>query len=242
MRGESMKPTIGIVPLVDKQRESYWMLPGYMKGIELAGGIPIMLPLTEDEEIIDSLVEILDGFLFSGGQDINPELYRETNKKCKELCTHRDVMEQLLFKKVIEKDKPAYGICRGLQLFNVCLGGSLFQDIPTELCSDIEHSQNPPYDQAAHSVRIDKNTLLYEIVNEEELDVNSYHHQGIKEVASSLKVMAVASDGLVEAVCMPEKRFIMATQWHPEFSYQKDKSSLKIFEAFVNECKYDRDI
>lgn len=232
-----MKPTIGIVPLVDQQRESYWMLPGYMKGIELAGGIPMMLPLTDDREIINSLIEHLDGFLFSGGQDISPELYKETNKNCKEVCACRDTMEKLLFEKVIEQDKPAYGICRGIQLFNACLGGNLFQDIPTELPSGVEHLQSPPYDQAAHSVRIEKNTLLYEIVKEEEMQVNSYHHQGIKEVAPSLEIMAVAPDGLVEAVCMPRKRFIMATQWHPEFSYKKDKSSQRIFEAFVNGCK-----
>lgn len=233
-----MKPIIGIVPLVDKQRESYWMLPGYMKGIERAGGIPVMLPLTQDEELIDLIAEHFDGFLFSGGQDINPKFYQQINKKCGEICTSRDVMEKQLFQKVVEKDKPAYGICRGLQLFNACLGGSLFQDIPTELPSEVEHLQKPPYDQAAHSVEIERNTLLYEIVNKRQLFVNSYHHQGIKEISSSLKAMAVAPDGLVEAVYMPKRKFIMATQWHPEFSYMKDENSFKIFEALVAKCKW----
>lgn len=232
-----MKPIIGIVPLVDKQKDSYWMLPGYMNGIKKAGGIPVMLPLTEDTEDINSLMQKLDGVIFSGGQDIDPKLYQELNLSCSELCEKRDSMEVKLFKKVIEENKPAYGICRGLQLFNACLGGSLYQDIPTQLPSDVKHVQKPPYDKAIHSVEIYKDTLLYDIVEEERLEVNSYHHQGIKDVAPSLEVMAVAPDGLVEAVYMPTKRFIMATQWHPEFSYKKDENSLKIFKAFVNKCE-----
>ncbi|RRJ66976.1 gamma-glutamyl-gamma-aminobutyrate hydrolase family protein [Paenibacillus oralis] len=233
------KTLIGVLPLYDKEKESYWMLPGYMKGIEAAGGIPVMLPLTTDPDAILSIADTFDGFLFTGGHDINPQIYGEpVDPVCGARCEERDVMEKLLFNHAIEQDKPAFGICRGLQLFNALLGGTLYQDLPTQRTSAvrIEHKQTPPYTIPVHNVYIEQGNPLYEIVKAESLKVNSYHHQGIKKLSSQLVAAAVAEDGLIEAVVMPEKRFVLAVQWHPEFNYQIDDSSFRLFKAFVQAC------
>lgn len=240
------KPMIGVLPLYDEHKESYWMLPGYMKGIEVSGGIPVMLPLTTDSEILWNLAQTMDGFLFTGGHDVNPELYHEeTMEVCGTLCKDRDTMESVLFQHVLQMDKPAFGICRGLQLFNVLLGGALYQDLPLqfqpETRSSIVHKQKPPYSQPVHQLKLAEGTQLHQILQTDSLRVNSYHHQGIKELAKPLVAAATAEDGLIEAVVMPNQRFFMiAVQWHPEFMYQEDEPSFKLFTAFVKACQGER--
>ncbi|MNB77416.1 Gamma-glutamyl-gamma-aminobutyrate hydrolase PuuD [compost metagenome] len=174
------KPMIGVLPLYDSGKESYWMLPAYMKAIENEGGIPVMLPLTTDEDIIAALAGKFDGFLFTGGHDINPS--------------------------------------------------QMNADIT------VSHKQKPPYAEPAHSVHIHTGTLLHHILQTEQIDVNSYHHQGIKALPAGLTAAAAAEDGMVEAVSLQDKRFILAVQWHPEFSYGADSNSRKLFSAFVNAC------
>ena len=228
------KPIIGIVPLVDIERESYWMLPGYMKGIEQAGGIPLMLPLTSDEENLQQLAEELDGFLYAGGQDISPNLYAQRRSRmCGQCCHERDEMETILFRMVYEQDKPLLAICRGIQCINVVMGGTLYQDLPSEHSSDTEHHQIPPYDVPVHSVKIIGDSPLYKLLKKEALMVNSYHHQAILTLAPKVSAMAVSEDGLIEAVCVPKKRFIWGIQWHPELSCLVDENSRKIFSEFI---------
>ncbi len=232
------KPWIGCMPLVDKERESYWMLPGYMEGIALAGGLPIMLPLTEEENVIAQLAEQCDGFLLTGGQDVSPKMYGEKKLPvCGECSEERDKMEQLLLSWVLELDKPVLGICRGIQFLNAALEGTLYQDLPSELPSNLEHHQKPPYYVPSHKIEICEDTPLHKLLEKREISVNSYHHQGIKKLSPSLRVMAYAPEGLVEAVYMPDKKFVWGVQWHPEFSYQTDEDSIKIFQAFVNAAK-----
>ncbi|WP_209121215.1 gamma-glutamyl-gamma-aminobutyrate hydrolase family protein [Alkalihalobacillus sp. BA299] len=234
------KPLIGVLPLYDEIKESYWMLPGYMKGIEEAGGIPVMLPLTTDRDIILSIADQFDGFLFTGGQDLNPEIYGEKKESvCGKPCDDRDVMEEILFNRVVELNKPAFGICRGLQLFNALLGGKLYQDLVTQRHQEkqLDHKQNPPYEKPVHKVYIDKENRLYHILKKESIKVNSLHHQGIKELSRQLVSIAHSEDGLIEAVYMPEKAFVLAVQWHPEINYIEDDSSFKLFIEFVEACK-----
>lgn len=228
------KPVIGVIPLVDEERQSYWMLPGYMKGIEQAGGIPVMLPLTSDEENLQQIAEEMDGFLCTGGQDVSPHLYEQKpSEKCGLCCKERDEMETILFRMVYKRDKPLLGICRGIQLINVAMGGTLYQDLPSEYPTDIEHHQSPPYNSPVHSVDIIEHSPLYELLKVRTLMVNSYHHQAIHMLAPKALAMAVSEDGLIEAVCIPEKKFIWGIQWHPEFSYQTDKNSRAIFSEFI---------
>ncbi|MCR4589294.1 MAG: gamma-glutamyl-gamma-aminobutyrate hydrolase family protein [Lachnospiraceae bacterium] len=229
-----MKPVIGLVPLVDENKDSLWMLPGYMDGITEAGGIPVMLPLTGDEETIRQLLDTVHGVLFTGGHDVHPSVYgEEPIPECAAASRERDEMEGTLLKYALEKDMPVLGICRGIQFINAYLGGTLYQDLPTQYSSEVEHHQKPPYDTPAHKVNIVENSGLYGLLNKGSLSVNSYHHQAIKEKAESLKTMAVSEDGLTEAVEMPGKRFVWAFQWHPEFSFRTDENNRKIFEKFI---------
>lgn len=230
------KPMIGVLPLYDKEKDSYWMLPGYMKGIEEAGGIPVILPLTSDSQVIRSLAETYDGFLFTGGQDVHPERYGEKKQSyCGETCRERDEMEFALFERILELDKPALGICRGLQLFNAVLGGTLYQDIAAQLSirSTIIHKQEKPYHKPVHPVSLVENTPLYGIWKQDRLHVNSLHHQGIKQLSKHLRVAATAADGLVEAVYMEKKQFVLAVQWHPEFTFRNESHSFLLFSELV---------
>lgn len=229
-----MKPLIGLIPLWDEMKQSYWMLPGYMKGIERAGGIPVMLPMTDDAAVLDQLADICQGFLLTGGHDVDPRVYGEKRAEaCGECCQSRDAMEYGLLSAILERNKPVLGICRGIQFLNAVLGGTLYQDIPSEYPSEVNHHQSPPYDQPCHGVSLIPGSPLSDLLKRQRLSVNSYHHQGIKKLADRLQVMAKADDGLVEAVYMPDRCFVWGVQWHPEFSYEIDADSMRIFEAFV---------
>lgn len=231
------KPIIGLVPLMDEEKESYWMLPGYMKALEEAGGIPVMLPMCTDKEALKQLAEHLDGILFTGGHDVNPAFYgEEPGSQCGVICNERDQMEQILFQLGTELNIAMLGICRGMQFINVMCGGSLYQDLPTQMPSDISHRQTAPYDRAVHKVSIIENTPLHELLLTDELPVNSCHHQAVKVLGNGLQSMALSEDGLIEAIYMPEKKFVWAVQWHPEFFYKVDESSRKIMKIFVEHC------
>lgn len=235
------KALIGVVPLVDEERESLWMLPGYMKGIEEEGGIPVMLPLTSNREIISQLTDSFHGFLFTGGHDVSPEIYGEQKiKECGAICSERDKMEKILLKEVLKRDKAILGICRGIQFINGALGGSLYQDLPLQHPSNIEHHQSPPYNKPIHNVNLVESSPLYYLLKEKQIAVNSYHHQAVKNLAKGLSPMAYSEDGLIEAVYMPEKKFVWAVQWHPEFSYETDKNSGRILKKFVEMCALDK--
>ena len=228
------KPILGVTLLWDEEKNSYWMLPGYLEGLEEAGAIPIILPLAADGADIAQLADLCDGFLFTGGQDVAPQLYGEAMKPtCGELCPARDTLEQELLNRALEQDKPILGICRGLQILNVTLGGTLYQDLPTEHPSEIEHSMKPPYDQAAHTVRILPDTPLAALLQKQELGVNSCHHQAIRSLAPSLVEMARSTDDLIEAMYLPGKTFVWGVQWHPELSFRTDEDSRKMFMALV---------
>lgn len=134
-----------------------------------------------------------------------------------------------------------WGICRGIQFFNACLGGTLYQDLPTEYPLEVAHVMRPPYDQTVHSVALLPGTPLAALLDRAELGVNSYHHQAIKALAPSLAEMARSEDGLVEAVYLPDKSFVWAVQWHPEFSFRTDENSRKIFSAFVAAASGSKD-
>lgn len=229
------KPVIGIVPLWDETKNSLWMLPGYLQGIKDAGGIGIILPLTTEETTISQLAGQLDGVLFTGGHDVAPVLYHSTPiPECGTPCPMRDEMESLLFAEIMRLDKPCFGICRGIQIFNVLLGGTLYQDLPSQLPSNVQHQQSPPYSQPVHEITIVPNTPLHALLDVPATEVNSYHHQAICQLAPPLVAMAYAPDGLVEAVYHPNKHFCWAVQWHPE--YMHTHTSHLLFKTFVTSC------
>lgn len=231
------KPLIGILPLYDSIKKSIWMYPGYPEGITAAGGIPVILSILNRDEDIEVIADRLDGFVFSGGQDVDPQHYGEALLKyCNEIYPPRDQLELRLLRAVIERDKPIFGVCRGFQVINVALGGTLYQDIDEQMKRQltIQHFQQNNYEFPVHQVNIEKKSRLYEIIGTETIRVNSMHHQAIARLAPQLIATAVSADGLVEAVEIRELSFGLAVQWHPEFLWQQDENNLKILKAFVD--------
>ena len=205
------RPLIGLVPLMDYQKASYWMLPGYMEGIQQAGGVPVMLPLTDDAQALARLADTCDGFLLTGGQDVAPSVYGAAQTSlCGETCPPRDAMEQKLLALARAQDKPVLGICRGIQFLNAALGGTLWQDLPVEYPSEVNHHQTGAYEAPIHTVRLLPGTPLADLLGKDTLPVNSYHHQAIHTLAPGLAAMAAAPDGIIEAVYEPGKRFVWA--------------------------------
>ena len=230
-----MKKVIGVMPLWDDEKNSIWMLPGYMEGIKQAGGLPFIFPFSDDEDEISILMEMCGGILFTGGHDISPEIYHEKPLEgLVSCCEKRDIMESIILKLALEADKPLLGICRGIQFINASLGGTLYQDLELQHPSRVEHHQKAPYDVPAHEVTLIEDTPLQKWLHRDRLAVNSYHHQAVKELAPGLKPMAVSPDGITEALYMPGRKFLWAVQWHPEFSFRNDENSRRIFSAFID--------
>jgi len=232
-----MKPIIGISSSIDDDGTVTMLCP-YGSSIEKAGGIPILLPYVEDCSVLEKYVEMCDGFLFSGGFDIAPSRYGEATKEtCGKLQPMRDKLEFTIFEKIIKTDKPIMGICRGFQFINVALGGTLIQDIPSEAPSEINHTQTEPRFTPSHEVRVLADTPLYSLVGKDRMVANSFHHQAIKTLGRGLKVMAMADDGIVEAIYSTGERYIRAYQWHPERLYKINEDNLTLFSDFIRACR-----
>ena len=228
-------PIIGVTPLWDAERKSVWMLPDYLDGIRAAGGLPVILPIEMAEDDAERIVDTCDGFLFTGGQDVTPELYGAKDAPPIISSQERDKLETLLLSKALQFDKAILGICRGLQFINVFLGGTLWQDLPSQHPSEIVHRQGKPYGVPTHNVKL--NGDLQTLLGKEVIEVNTLHHQAAKDLGRGLTAMAVAPDGIIEAVQMVGKRFVWAVQWHPEYMFRTDSDSLAIFSCFIKHCK-----
>lgn len=225
-----MKSIIGILPMINGENQSY-IVQNYINAIEYAGGTAILLPYTENEESIAQFAKMCDGFIFAGGPDIEPWRYGEEKLDvCESTVPPRDSIELLAFPKIFATGKPTLGICRGLQMLNVALGGTLYQDIPAQYNSSIIHRN--PEEPPIHSINIVKDSPLYEHFNSDKATVNSYHHQAIKKLGDGLEVMARADDGIIEAAYMPKRRFFWMLQWHPERN-MNDILSQIIFREFI---------
>lgn len=234
------RPVIGICPLFDEKRDSYWMLPGYMKMLEAAGAIPMMLPLTTETKMLDYFLETCDGFILTGGQDVTPAVYgQEKTELCGVTIPERDEMDAYILKSAIAEDKAVLGICRGHQLINAALGGTLYQDVAAQHDAPINHRMQPPYDGVEHEVALVPGTPMAAVLESETIGVNSCHHQAIRDLAPCLAVQARAADGIAEAVYMPGKRFVWGVQWHPEFAWKVSEPNRKIVAAFLRAAGKD---
>ena len=202
----------------------------YLNSVWKSGGVPVLLQPRSDTEYVSQVASKFDGFVFCGGEDIDPKYYGEENVASKNICSVRDEFEEALFKAVYKTGKPILGICRGMQVINVFLGGSLHQHIDG-------HVQDEHRSVRTHSVSIQSDSTLAKILGEENIDVNSFHHQVVKKLADTLTVDAVNGDGYIEACHAVGQRFLLCVQWHPESYYDHCDTSRKIFEAFIKACE-----
>lgn len=225
-----MKSIIGITGNFDAGENNFCLREYYVHSVNKAGGTAIILPPVDDENVVDHYIRVCDGFIFSGGGDIDPVYWREiTGKKAGEINPLRDRFELSLAAKVLALKRPALGICRGCQLLNVAAGGSLWQDIETPMC----HDQKAPRDYPFHAILIEDGTRLEQIIPQNLIRVNSFHHQAVKLPGKNIRISAYAPDGTVEAIESTEG-FIIGVQWHPEC--MSDEYSAYLFKALVDKA------
>jgi putative glutamine amidotransferase len=208
----------------------------YIQSVITAGGLPVIIPVSLDHVDWNDLYQRLDGILFTGGVDIRLDHFDgEPHPRIDEGDDARDALELPLMRRVVNDGKPFLGVCRGLQVANVALGGTLFTHIDDQLPGAIKHDYYPdlPRSLIAHKIRVDEVTHLSKILHEPILDVNSLHHQGIKDLAPQWKPAAYSPDGLIEAIEIPDHPFGLAVQWHPE--ELQDRADMRaLFKAFVD--------
>lgn len=211
---------------------------GYYRSLVEAGATPVIIPPYSDIELLVSLVKKLDGVVLSGGADIDPDYLEELPIDGIDINPERDKPELILIKLLIDRHVPILGICRGMQMLSAALGGKLYQDIYTQHNVEcICHSQKIARGLTSHSVNIQKDTLLYSIMNTDCLDVNSFHHQAVKSVPKGFVVSAVAQDGIIEAMESVDYQPILGVQWHPECMLAEgNKIMMPLFEWLVNEA------
>ena len=231
-------PLIGLTPLWDKAKQRYWMFPDYMERIRDAGGIPVILPMCDSPEDMDRSLQKLDGILFTGGPDIDPAIYGSYDDTgTVDVCAKRDAFELPLMRRARELQIPTLCICRGIQILNVALGGTIYEDIPSQYTTELHHMQQLPFSDPSHIVTIETGTALSDLVKTDQIWVNSCHHQAIRRLADGLVASAKATDGLIEAVELLGEVFCMGVQWHPERLPKDNPSSTAIFTAFIKACR-----
>lgn len=238
-----MKPLIGISPTPNEvdfdhgHFRRYALANTYTAAVVAAGGIPVILP-THPEAIEDTL-DVLDALIMSGGGDLDASLWgEETHPKADGIDEERDRYELAAIRKAVSMDMPLLGICRGIQTINVALGGSLIQDLPSEVPDSNQHRQHREgkmQDECFHTVTIDPGpNLLYRIHGKNEMETNSFHHQAVKDVGTGIESIATAADGTIEAVWIPRMTFGLAVQWHPEMLAANYPDQAAIFSALVD--------
>ncbi|MGH7218556.1 MAG: gamma-glutamyl-gamma-aminobutyrate hydrolase family protein [Candidatus Microsaccharimonas sp.] len=237
-----MKPIIGITTgEIINQTEPwsstiYGQKRTYSDAVVAAGGVPVFIPFVP-EDVLKALYNQLDGIVFAGGNDIDPQLYNEAQHPLTvDISPERDRVETTLMTWALNDDKPIFAICRGFQLLNVHLNGNLYQDILTEYANASDHQLSTfkkDYTHIAHQLRLAPKSRLAAITKELTLATNTHHHQGIKKLADGLEASAWAEDGIIEAIEHPKRSFVLGVQCHPESLYKNDEKWAAVFRAFV---------
>ncbi|MFH1676160.1 MAG: gamma-glutamyl-gamma-aminobutyrate hydrolase family protein [bacterium] len=238
-------PVIGITagyqycPDVAPQTEEYfYVYEPYIRAIHDAGGVPIIIPTGLESRFSNKVMTVLDGLLLAGGIDVDPSRYNDhPNMNLGKVDPKRDRTEIDLFNLAFNLNLPILGICRGIQLINVALDGTLHQDLPSLVRMAMDHFPKFPPNEPVHRIYIEDKSQLRKILGESSLRVNSTHHQGIKLLGKGMEISAKAPDGIIEAIEHPTKRWVIGVQWHPELMWPLDKIMGKLFLAFVEACK-----
>ena len=230
-------PLIGIVTSRIKRKgaTAMYLNEAYVQAVLQNGGAPVLIPLGLPESILSEILTRVDGVIFSGGGDADPAIYNsQKHPKVAGVDKDRDRVELALFQDVLKTEKPFLGICRGFQVLNIALGGTLYEDILDQHPGGMRHSWHPEFarDYPAHPVQVLEESRLAKILGSPLVEVNSMHHQGIRKLAPRLKATAFAPDGIIEGVELNEHPFCLAVQWHPE-AMQAVPQMRQIFQAFV---------
>lgn len=245
-----MKPIIGVTPDFNAgdredmggREPTYFLRARYPRAIEELGGVPLILPLTGDRSVQRQLLKGLDGLLLTGsGPDLPPSLYGERQRfRYRVMSQQRYEFELGMARLAADAGVPTLGICGGMQAINVALGGSLLQDIPSQVSAALPHRAPGPATRLSHSVQVAQRSLLRRIVGQARIRVNSSHHQSVKRLAPSLVASAVASDGIIEAIeanASCQHPFLLGVQWHPEFLYDRYDIQRRLFLAFLRAAR-----
>src|SRR6478672_13623842 len=230
------RPRIGITMRLELETDRFYLARYYSEAVEAAGGSPVHISLIPKNDYIASVMADLDGVLLPGSDsDIDPLRYgSEPHPNLGSVHPVKDETDLLVLEEIEKRRLPLFAICFGMQGLNVSRGGTLIQDIPSQLPKAIKHQQGAPRDRPSHEIKLDKASLLLSLAGTERVLVNSHHHQAVDKVGRNLTATAWASDGLVEAVedSRPE-RFALGVQWHPELGWQKDPLSQALFDRFI---------
>lgn len=240
-----MKPRIGITSnyLFDNAKgfegsKRIYVNQDYVDCVRKAGGIPVILAISDTHDEINAQLETIDGLIVMGGYDVSPYFYNEDPlPECGYTNQEVDYYYLNIITRAAARNIPVFGICKGIQSMNVAFGGTLYQDIETQIPNAIKHVQNTQRYYPSHAILVEKDSFLYDITGSETL-VNSYHHQAVKDVASGFKVTAKAKDGVVEMIEYEGDRFLKAVQFHPEMMGSSDhQEMLDIFRKFIDACQ-----
>ena len=232
------RPLIGITSAYIPDGDYAKVHSSYTQAVKEVGGTPVILPVIEgnDKDLVGEYVRALDGLLLTGGDDVPPEAYGENPlEQTKTLSPRRHRFEKALVEAWLPTRKPILGICRGLQQINVVCGGTLVQDIPTQVGTRVIHRNPGGCGDAAHRVEIEPGTTLRSLLSSASVQVNSNHHQAVKDVGENLKISARSTDGVIEALEFTDGRFGLLVQWHPE-RITDAKHRKAIYGAFVRAC------
>lgn len=229
---------VGITTYVEKHGRLMENMIGhdYVRAIMSNGAFPVLIPFTQDKKLLLKYIDSIDVLLLPGGEDIDPHSYNEKNLGLSlNVSAERDFLEFFLLEKAINKNIPVLGICRGCQLINVFMGGTLYQDMVSEKINSIDHVNSLRETSfLSHCVNIEKESFLYSVYSSEKIKVNSRHHQALKKVAQSLRVTALSDDGIVEGIEAAEMK-VLGVQWHPENLIDLGQEFNFIFRKFFTE-------
>ena len=227
-----MKPALIGIPTYGRNDDGHFFLPAeYVESVRRSGACPILLP--PGEEHIDRWFELADGFLFPGGGDIEPSRYGGSEHEMIYMVDpERDKTELALLERALASGLPTLGICRGTQLLNVALGGTLFDHLPDHVGEEVDH-RLPPREPTPHTLEVEEGSGLAGILGETSFTAESWHHQAIRDVAPGLTVVARAPDGTIEALETPDHPWLYAVQWHPELTAAEDPIQQRLFNALA---------
>jgi putative glutamine amidotransferase len=226
---------IGITTYGRNEQQRYSLPVEYVEAVRRAGASAVLLP--PGEARVDEWLEIVDGVILAGGGDIDPDHYGgEAHETIYSIDAERDGSELALARRIVDTGMPTLGICRGVQILNVALGGTLHEHLPDVFGDDVAH-RLPPREPTTHLIHVEPGSGLARILGEVEFDSHSWHHQALDDIAPRLRVAARAPDGVVEAVEMPDHPWLYAVQWHPEIAAETEELQQRIFAALVEAAR-----